>query len=249
MLIESEDGRRELLLIEWKLTKSYGSKPLRYSKSKTDRCATYKRARQEYAVLRESGPAFDLHFFEPTYQLLRKQLLAAAPVMAEGEPEHSAGIWVERVGTSPLAVFGTVLPWRGDTRHDECRGGGAFRRSIELQAVDWTAATRWGAELRIADDLNEEYGASGPVRTRAGREALDETPASLALTFATGEPNDPLRARGWRRSIDHVLLSRGLCALGEAARVWPNTFPLPKGWPDHHVVALTIAATQDAWGR
>jgi hypothetical protein len=84
------------------------------------------------------------------------------------------------------------------------------------------------------------------VGTRAGREALDHTLSSLALTCATGEPHDPLHARGWRRSIDHIVISRGLGTLGEVALVWPDTFPLPKGWPDHHGVALTIAPIQDA---
>lgn len=167
--------------------------------------------------------------------------LAATAVPVEGEPERSAGIWIERVGTSPLAVFGTVLPWRGDTRHVEHRGGVAFRRSIQLQAGDWAAAARRGAELCVAGDLNQEHGASGPVGTRAGREALDHTLASLALTCATGEPHDPLHARGWRRSIDHILLSTRLRAVAASARVWPDIYPLPTGWPDHHGVALTIS--------
>lgn len=78
VLMEAEDGCRELLLIEWKLTESYGSTPMRYSKSKTDRCAIYEQARQECAVLRAGSPDFESFFFEPTYQLLRQQLLAAA---------------------------------------------------------------------------------------------------------------------------------------------------------------------------
>jgi hypothetical protein len=78
VLVETEDGHRELLLIEWKLTESYSSTPLRYSKSKTDRCAIYENAREEYAVLAEDSPTFESYFYEPTYQLLRQQLLAAA---------------------------------------------------------------------------------------------------------------------------------------------------------------------------
>lgn len=77
-LVETRGGRRELLLIEWKLSESYGRTPMRYSKSKTDRCAIYEQAREEYAVLRDGGPEFESYFFEPTYQLLRQQLLAAA---------------------------------------------------------------------------------------------------------------------------------------------------------------------------
>lgn len=78
VLVETEGGHRELLLIEWKLTESYGRSPLRYSKSKTDRCAIYEGARSKYGVLRSETPEFEAYFFDPTYQLLRQQLLAAA---------------------------------------------------------------------------------------------------------------------------------------------------------------------------
>jgi hypothetical protein len=166
--------------------------------------------------------------------------MGAQPLTLHGEPERSAGMQVEWAGARPLAVFGTVLPWRSDTRHGDHRGGAAFRRSIELQSTDWSRAASTGAELCIAGDLNQEYGANGPVGTRAGRAALDETLASLALTCATGEPHDPLHLRRWGRSIDHILVSQGLHAVDKAPRIWPEQYPLPKGWPDHHGVALTI---------
>jgi hypothetical protein len=127
------------------------------------------------------------------------------------------------------------------------RGGAAFRRSIQLQATDWAKAASNGAELCIAGDLNQEYSANGPVGTRAGRAVLDETLESLALTCATGEPHDPLHARGWGRSIDHILLSKTLRVVDNAPRIWPEQCPLPKGWPDHHGVALTIACGHDSF--
>lgn len=166
--------------------------------------------------------------------------IAVRSLTLDGEPERSAGVQVERPGAQPLAIFGTVFPWRSDTRHDDYRGGAAFRRSIELQATDWARAASTGAALCIAGDFNQEYGANGPAGTRAGRAALDETLASLALICATGEPHDPLHARGWGRSIDHILVSTGLRTLGNAPRIWPERYPLQSGWPDHHGVALTI---------
>lgn len=162
-----------------------------------------------------------------------------------GEPERSAGVRIDQGGGRPLAVFGTVLPWRGDVRHDAYRGGAAFRRSIELQARDWAEAGAGGADVCIAGDFNQEVAASGPAGTLAGRQGLDEVLQRLELTCMTGGAHDPLYSRGWRRGIDHILLSRGLSVTGERPQIWPDVFPLPAGWPDHHGVAVTFATSSD----
>jgi hypothetical protein len=53
-------------------------------------------------------------------------------------------------------------------------------------------------------------------------------------------------SRGWRRGIDHIVLSRGLRAAGAGPQAWPDAYPIPKGWPDHHGVALTFIPSFDA---
>ena len=78
VMFQRRDGKRHIVLIEWKYTESYGSTPLRYAKSGTDRLTIYapllKRA--DCQIKREALPAWDALFFEPFYQLMRQQLLA-----------------------------------------------------------------------------------------------------------------------------------------------------------------------------
>jgi hypothetical protein len=66
---------------------------------------------------------------------IRHGLVAEALSLKE-ESERTAAIRVRRPARSPLLVFGTVLPWRGDTRHAEYRGGRAFVRWLRAQVRD-----------------------------------------------------------------------------------------------------------------
>jgi hypothetical protein len=171
---------------------------------------------------------------------VRKGHPAEALVLA-GEPERATGVCIARPRGRFLFVFGTVLPWRGDTRHTDYRGGRAFVRSLAAQAKDWDAALERHphGELCIAGDFNQELTANGPVGTRVGREAFDRFLKQRSLRCVTGGNCDPLRARGWPANIDHVLLSRGLSAKG-AVRVWPEQYPLPRNLSDHHGLCVTV---------
>jgi endonuclease/exonuclease/phosphatase family metal-dependent hydrolase len=163
------------------------------------------------------------------------------PLTVTSEPERMAAIQINRAGRGPLLVFGTVLPWRGDARRREVRGGQAFAHSVQLQAADWSAAQSRvpGAELCIAGDFNQELGADGPVGTRVGQAALDETLKAIDLTCVTGGVQDPLLSRGWRANIDHILISRGLRMDG-TAEAWPDQFPLSGTLSDHHGICVRV---------
>ncbi len=165
----------------------------------------------------------------------------AQPLAVTGEPERSAAVQINRPDCAPLFVFGTVLPWRGDKRRHEVRGGQSFTRSLQLQATDWAAARAAvsNAELCIAGDFYQELDADGPVGTRIGRVACNETLATLGLSCATGGVHDPLLARGWRTNIDHILLSRGLRA-DATAEIWPEHFPLSGKLSDHHGICVRV---------
>jgi len=89
VMFERQDGRRQIVLIEWKYTESYGETWLRFARrSGTDR-------RQIYAWLYECEACLldksllrcfcDL-FYEPFYQLMRQQFLAH-----EMEKAHELG--------------------------------------------------------------------------------------------------------------------------------------------------------------
>jgi endonuclease/exonuclease/phosphatase family metal-dependent hydrolase len=168
--------------------------------------------------------------------------VSAEALPLDGEPERSAAARIERSNGRPLLIFGTVLPWRGDLRHAAARGGRAFERSLFLQARDWDTARARDpeAELCIAGDFNQEFAAAGPVGTRLGCTALVRELESRSLHCVTGGDGDPLRERGWRTSIDHVVLSGGLRSQ-TAPTIWPEAFPLPRTMSDHYGVCITVA--------
>lgn len=78
IMFERTDGKRQVALIEWKYTESYGGASLKIAKSGTDRTSIYRPlfARDNCPIKRELLPRFDALFYEPFYQLMRQQLLA-----------------------------------------------------------------------------------------------------------------------------------------------------------------------------
>lgn len=78
VMFERTDGKRQVVLIEWKYTESYGGAPLKTAKSGTDRTAIYKPLfeRDDCPINRDLLPSFDSLFFEPFYQFMRQQFLA-----------------------------------------------------------------------------------------------------------------------------------------------------------------------------
>jgi hypothetical protein len=78
VMFERTDGRRQIVLIEWKYTESYGGTSLRISRSGTDRTAIYKALyeRDDCPFDRQALPSFDSLFYEPFYQFMRQQFLA-----------------------------------------------------------------------------------------------------------------------------------------------------------------------------
>lgn len=78
VLFERSDGKRQIVLIEWKYTESYSSASLKVAKSGTDRTKIYRPLykREDCPLNKALLPNFDALFYEPFYQLMRQQLLA-----------------------------------------------------------------------------------------------------------------------------------------------------------------------------
>jgi hypothetical protein len=77
ILLQQEDGSKQIVLIEWKYTESYGSNSYKIAKSGTDRTAIYYHLfeRDDFPLNKSRLPSFDALFYEPFYQLLRQQCL------------------------------------------------------------------------------------------------------------------------------------------------------------------------------
>jgi len=88
VLFERMDGKRQMVLIEWKYTESYGGTSLKIAKSGTDRTEIYKPlfTNDDSTLNKDLLPSFDSLFFEPFYQFMRQQFLAH-----EMEKAHEMG--------------------------------------------------------------------------------------------------------------------------------------------------------------
>jgi hypothetical protein len=78
VMFEQTDGKRQIVLIEWKYTESYGGTSLKIAKSGTDRTTIYKPLfeRDDCPINKDLLPNFDSLFYEPFYQFMRQQFLA-----------------------------------------------------------------------------------------------------------------------------------------------------------------------------
>ncbi len=78
VMFERQDGRRQIVLIEWKYTEVYSSRNLKYAKSGTDRSKIYGPVfdAPDCPLDKQRLPCFDALFFDPFDQLMRQQFLA-----------------------------------------------------------------------------------------------------------------------------------------------------------------------------
>ena len=85
---ERNDGRQQIVLIEWKYTESYSPSWLKFSRKGTDRTQIYRHLylAQDCPLNKDLIPDFDSLFYEPFYQLMRQQFLTH-----EMEKAHELG--------------------------------------------------------------------------------------------------------------------------------------------------------------
>jgi hypothetical protein len=78
VMFECVDGKRQIILIEWKYTESYSSVNLRIAKSGTDRTEIYQHlfSSNDCPLDKELLSDFEDLFYEPFYQFMRQQFLA-----------------------------------------------------------------------------------------------------------------------------------------------------------------------------
>jgi len=128
------DGKRQIVLIEWKYTESYSSVFLKIARSKrrTDRTLIYQPLylQADCPINKNLLPSFDSLFYEPFYQLMRQQFLAH-----EMEKAHE-------LGADVVSVL-HIAPERNTD----------FRKvtSPELQSPGKSATEVWGKLARPHD--------------------------------------------------------------------------------------------------
>jgi hypothetical protein len=88
VMFERKDKKRQIVLIEWKYTESYGKTFLKYADSGTDRTGIYRHLfdSADCPINKDILPSFDSLFYEPFYQFMRQQFL-----VREMEKAHEMG--------------------------------------------------------------------------------------------------------------------------------------------------------------
>jgi hypothetical protein len=129
VMFKRTDGKRQIVLIEWKYTKSYGGGSLKIAKSGTDRTTIYHPLfeRDDCPINKDLLPSFDSLFYEPSYQFMRQQLLAH-------EMERA-----QELGANTVSVL-HIAPARNTDFHKVT--------SPKLETLGDTATSIWGRLAR-----------------------------------------------------------------------------------------------------
>lgn len=79
VMFEDKQNQRQIVLIEWKYTESYSPTNIRFSKKGTDRLQIYQHlfGNLDCLVNTDLLPSLEALFYEPFYQFMRQQFLAA----------------------------------------------------------------------------------------------------------------------------------------------------------------------------
>ncbi len=174
---------------------------------------------------------------------------------ATTDQKRTVAARVKPEGKNPFVVFGTVLPWHGDTWNcNESAGGQAFKAAVELQAGDWKCLCEKYPEdeFIVAGDFNQDLVASPPryYGSQANRAELVAALESAGMKALTGGAFDPVRCKSKSFAcIDHI------CCRGDSrwklkrTLRWPDEDQPTKWLSDHYGIAVELADTDDypAW--
>jgi len=129
------------------------------------------------------------------------------------DPSRCVAARLDAGHAGELVVYGTVLPWNGDTGPDEtrpARGWEEFHRVVPRQGDEWASLRmRWpDATLVVAGDLNQDLGGRHYYGTHRCRSLLNAELARAQLTcLTTTDRFDPAVLE--HPPIDHICAGPG----------------------------------------
>ena len=150
---------------------------------------------------------------------------------------------VPPIGT-PLAVYGTVLPWLGSSwRGIPSEDGRAFAAALEVQASDWRGlrASHADHDLLVCGDFNQDLSDKHYYGSAANRERLRAALELAGLKALTGGENDPVQTEcPTRACIDHICLSANALWRAVGVRRFPQLDAPDKRVSDHFGVVIEL---------
>ena len=116
--------------------------------------------------------------------------LPVIETLSTGDPRRCVAARLDAGDAGELVVYGTVLPWNGDTgpeRTEPARGWDEFHRVVPEQGQEWASLRERypSATLVIAGDLNQDLGGRHYYGTKACRALLTAQMSNAGLTCLT----------------------------------------------------------------
>lgn len=138
------------------------------------------------------------------------------PVVTKSDPTRVVCARISPSGMKPLLVYGTVLPWRGDTlyrKEDK-------KRAIERQIEEWGSLKKahHDCSLIVIGDYNQEMAKQKAPPTETLQGAIELGLQSLEMTCLT----TPQRVgHAWSHEvIDHISVPNEIAAEFEFQTAW-----------------------------
>jgi hypothetical protein len=151
--------------------------------------------------------------------------LPAAIARAAGDEKYSACAIITLSSGALLAVFGTVLPWRGSKwRGLPSANACAFDAALGVQSQDWRDLNSDSslAGLCVAGDFNQDLSATHYYWSRAARRSLRAALENNDLVALTAGDADPVRdlSNNAAACIDHICLSSAIASGTGELHAW-----------------------------
>jgi hypothetical protein len=166
------------------------------------------------------------------------------PISVRPTPWAAAALAETPVG--PVAVYGTVLPYRNEPAPSGARVSvwTRFAEELEQQAQDWVTIRRLDSKvpLVVAGDFNQSLDGSGWYESAESKAQLRDALRQAGLVCVTTED---VVVSGKLRShhlIDHVCASAPLVAAGDVS-CWEPVGADGKALSDHPGVAVNLACS------
>lgn len=148
------------------------------------------------------------------------------------DPRRSAACVIEANGQD-LLVFGTVLPWTGDTET------GGIESVLKREGPKWQRLHKQYGAACVAGDFNVNLGGPHYYGSNASKAAVSAALAAASLVPVTDFGHTPGRKFGL---VDHIAVSAGVADTARLSEIWGERTEDDEYLSDHSGVAIDVSA-------
>lgn len=164
------------------------------------------------------------------------------PIRAVSASRFTACAEILIPNTSPLLVYGTVIPWDKDEGFSKRFKAGRWdehRRQVKVQTSEWEVLSKSYPEhlMCIAGDFNQHRGTIGSYKDVESVAKISDSLLSCGLECITVKSDKCAKLS--KPLVDHICLSKTLVASSQLT-VWPYDEVDGVRLSDHHGVMASI---------